>query len=128
MRWVCDLRLRVSQEQKDGLGCRQTAALWERLQHKDADSLYNAACFRAVAAGLLRAAARTPEAGQQAEAEADTAMSWLRKAVAAGYQTPFHVAWMTRDHDLDALRDRTDFHRLLAELMDRAFPADPFAP
>src|SRR5262249_55279123 len=60
--FVFGLRLRAFQGQKDGLGCRQTAALWEHLQRKDADSLYNAACLRAVAAGLLRAAARTPEA------------------------------------------------------------------
>jgi hypothetical protein len=55
-------------------------------------------------------------------------MDWLRKAVAAGWKTPRHVAQMTRDPDLDALRHRPDFRRLLAELCDRGFPTDPFAP
>ena len=68
-----------------------------------------------------------PDAGQQADAEADIAMSWLAKAVAAGYDAPQHLAQMTRDHDLDALRDRADFRRLLGELFDRGFPKDPFA-
>ena len=54
-------------------------------------------------------------------------MSWLAKAVAAGYNTPQRLAHMTRDSDLDALRDRADFRRLLAELFDRGFPKDPFA-
>ena len=54
-------------------------------------------------------------------------MSWLAKAVAAGYHTPQNLAHMTRDPDLDALRGRADFRRLLAELFDRGFPADPFA-
>jgi hypothetical protein len=35
---------------------------------------------------------------------------------------------MTQDPDLDPLRHRADFRRLLAELFDRDFPADPFAP
>jgi hypothetical protein len=33
-----------------------------------------------------------------------------------------------RDPGLAPLRDRDDFRRLLAELFDRGFPADPFAP
>jgi hypothetical protein len=32
-----------------------------------------------------------------------------------------------QDHDLDALRDRIDLCRLMAELLDRGFPADPVA-
>ena len=86
--FALDLRLRAFAKQKDASGCRQTAELWEKLNRTDADSLYNAACFRAVTAGVLRADDRTPDAGQQADAEADTAMSWLAKAVAAGYNTP----------------------------------------
>ena len=69
-----------------------------------------------------------PHAGQQADAEADIAMSWLAKAVAAGFDAPQHLAHMTRDHDLDALREPgADFRRLLGELLDRGFPKDPFA-
>jgi tetratricopeptide (TPR) repeat protein len=126
VRRALDLRLRAFAKQKDASGCRQTAELWEKLNRTDADSLYKAACFRAVAAGVLRADDRAPDAGQQACTEADTATSWLAKAVAAGFQTPRHLALMTEDSDLDALRDRADFRRFLAELFDRGFPKDPF--
>jgi len=116
---VLDVRLRVFATEKDATACRQTAEMWERLERKDAGSLYSAACFRAVTAGVLPAGAQSPDA--------DQAMGWLAKAVAAGYNTPRYLARMTRDHDLDALRDRADFRRLLAELFDRGFPADRFA-
>ncbi len=59
--------------------------------------------------------------------DAELATGWLTKAVAAGYNTRRHLAHMTRGSDLDALRERPDFRRLLAELFDRGFPADPFA-
>jgi tetratricopeptide (TPR) repeat protein len=126
-----DVRLRAFAQQKDADGCRQTAQLWEKLKRNGADDLYRAACFRAVTAGLLQAAARTPDAGRQAEAEAETeanqAMSWLAKAVAAGYRTPQNLTHMAKDPDLDALRARADFRRLMGELFDRGFPSDPFA-
>jgi tetratricopeptide (TPR) repeat protein len=125
---VLGLRLRAFAHLKDAAGCRQTAQLWEELNRTDAGSLYKAASFRSVTAALLRADARTPDAGRLVEAEADRAMSWLAKAVAAGYNKPQNLAHMTRDPDLDALRGRADFRRLLAELFDRGFPADPFAP
>jgi hypothetical protein len=121
------LRLRAFAKQKDTSGCRRTAELWERLNRNDAASLYTAARYRAVAASVLRADARTHDAGKEAKADADKAMTWLAKAVEAGYQKPQHLAQMMRDRDLDALRDRADFHRLLAELFDRGFPNDPFA-
>ncbi len=44
---------------------------------------------------------------------AERAMDLLRKAVAMGYR---HPAAMRTDHDLDALRDRDDFRKLLADL------------
>lgn len=117
--FVLDLRLRVFAKQRDASGCRQTSEMWERLEPRDADSLYKAARFRAVTAGILPAAGETPDA--------KLAMGWLTKAVAAGYNTPRCLAQMMRDRDLDALRDRPDFRRLLADLFDRGFPADPFA-
>jgi hypothetical protein len=40
-------------------------------------------------------------------------MAWLTKAVAAGYKNAAH---MRKDKDLDALREREDFKKLLAEL------------
>jgi hypothetical protein len=40
-------------------------------------------------------------------------MAWLSKAVAAGYKDAAH---MKMDTDLDFLRGREDFQKLLAEL------------
>ena len=45
-------------------------------------------------------------------------------AVSAGYADGNGIS---RDADLIPLHYRDDFHRLVAELLDRAFPADPFA-
>ena len=52
-------------------------------------------------------------------------MRTLKQAIAAGWND----AKLTgRDPDLDPIRGREDFRRLLDELLDLAFPADPFAP
>ena len=44
-------------------------------------------------------------------------MQWLQKAVQAGYKDAAH---MKKDTDLDPLRDRDDFKKLLAELEAKA--------
>jgi hypothetical protein len=86
--------------------------LWEQLKRTDADSLYNAATLRAVTAAVLKQAPGADAAKPSGE-EADRAMSWLKQAVVAGYKD---VAQMEKDNDLDALRGREDFKKLLAEL------------
>jgi serine/threonine protein kinase len=93
--------------------CRQTTALWEKLNQTDARSLYDVACWRAVTTAVLRATDPSPAGAKQADAEAEQAMVWLKQAVAAGYKNAAH---MEKDKDLDALRDREDFKKLLAEL------------
>jgi len=100
------------QQANDVAGCRKTAELWEKLRRTDPRSLYNAACYRAVTAAVLRASDKSRAAAQEARAEADRAMAWLQQAIAAGYD---NVALMKKDSDLDALRDRADFQKLLAE-------------
>jgi serine/threonine protein kinase/tetratricopeptide (TPR) repeat protein len=110
---VMDLRLRHFQTAGDATGCRQTAAMWEGLKRTDARSLYTAACLRAVSAAAVRATDRSPAAGKLADAEADRAMAWLQQAVAAGYNNTAH---MHQDRDLDALRARPDFTKLVAML------------
>ena len=44
-------------------------------------------------------------------------MAWLRQAVKAGYKD---VAFIKKDTDLDALRDRADFQELLGQLQARS--------
>jgi serine/threonine protein kinase len=106
-------RLRLFENMKDPVGCRQTAELWEKLNRTDADSLCTAACMCAVTATVLRAADPSRAGAKQADAEAEQAIAWLKQAVAAGYKDAAH---MEKDTDLDALRDREDFKKLLAEL------------
>jgi tetratricopeptide (TPR) repeat protein len=55
--------------------------------------------------------------------QANIAMDWLKRAVAAGFT---NVGHMKKDNDLDALRDRDDFKKLMAELeAARAQPPKP---
>jgi tRNA A-37 threonylcarbamoyl transferase component Bud32 len=115
--WAISLRFRCFEKTKDAAGCRQTATMWEALKRVDAVSLYNAACFRSATAAVIRAADQTPAGSKQAEAEADRAMAWLKQTIAAGYKDAAHIA---KDKDLDALRSREDFKKLLADLESKA--------
>ena len=110
---VLDNRLRHFAAVKDAAGCRATAEKWEALHRTDAESLYALAAARAVTAAVIRATDKFDTAADQANAEADRAMTWLRKAIAAGYADAENVA---KDADLNALRDREDFMKLLAGL------------
>ena len=77
--------------------------------------LYDAACIRALCASAILEDPKTPaaDAARLAREQADLAMAWLHKAVAAGYKNARH---MKQDKDLDALREREDFKKLVAEL------------
>jgi hypothetical protein len=108
-----DARLRICQKAKDAAGCRQMAESWEKLNRTDPDSLYTAACFRSITASLLRAADKSSGVTRPADDEANRAMVWLKQAIAAGFKDAAH---MKKDKDLDALRGRDDFKKLLAEL------------
>jgi hypothetical protein len=90
--------------------------MWEKLNRPDAGSLYDAACFRAVTAGV-QAKAPGADAARLAKEDADRAMVWLTKAVQAGYKDAAH---MKNDTSLDPLREREDFKKLMAELKAKA--------
>jgi tetratricopeptide (TPR) repeat protein len=66
-------------------------------------SMYNIACIHALMSS------QAADRGKQA----DLAMDWLKRAVAAGYK---NTAQIKKDTDLDALRGRQDFKKLLADL------------
>jgi tetratricopeptide (TPR) repeat protein len=108
-----EVRLLHFEKAKDAARCRQTAEMWEKLHRTDSDSLYRAACFRAVSAAVLRAVDKSRSATQEADAEADRAMSWLKQSVAAGYKDATH---MNKDNDLNSLHAREDFKKLVAAL------------
>jgi hypothetical protein len=112
------LRLQCCQKLGDVVGCRATAELLEQRNRTNAASLYNAACYRAVTAAL-QAKAQNPDAARLAREDADKAMAWLQKAVAAGWKDADHIR---KNADLDVLRDREDFKKLLAGLEAKRAP------
>jgi tetratricopeptide (TPR) repeat protein len=101
---------------------RRAAAILERITPMlEPRDRYNLACVHA----QLAAIAAMPGSGMTAadgRTEADRAMHWVHLTVATGYR---NVALMQKDHDLDPLRSRDDFQRLM---MDLSMPDDPFAP
>jgi WD40 repeat protein/serine/threonine protein kinase len=114
-RMLAASRLRRCQEGKDAAGCLAAAAGHEALTRTDPWGLYNTACYRAVCAAVIRQDAKTPgaDAPRLAQGQADLAMAWLHKAVAAGYKNAAH---MKQEKDLDPLRGREDFKKLVREL------------
>jgi tetratricopeptide (TPR) repeat protein/tRNA A-37 threonylcarbamoyl transferase component Bud32 len=96
----------------------EAAAAADRLAPLAVDppnDLYNAACFLARCVPLAAKDDKLPEARRQELARdyADRAMTALRQAVARGFKD---VAHLKKDRDLDPLRQRDDFQKLLADL------------
>jgi tetratricopeptide (TPR) repeat protein/tRNA A-37 threonylcarbamoyl transferase component Bud32 len=108
--FLLGLRLRHFQAKGDATACRETAEMLERLNRSDMRSLYDAACYWAITAAVRRASERSEAALRSASSEADLAMDRLGKALAAGFDD---FAYMEKDADLNALRDREDFRKLL---------------
>jgi hypothetical protein len=80
--------------------------------------VFELACCRAMQAGLAgKDGSGVPAAA--GPAEADKAMDLLRKAVADGYRGLYDLR---TDAGLDPLRQRDDFHKLLAELETKSGP------
>jgi serine/threonine protein kinase/tetratricopeptide (TPR) repeat protein len=107
---MLNARLRHFEKLRDVAACRATCAMWEKLELRDANDLYCAACFRAVTARVLGP-------GRDADAEADQAMAWLARAVAAGFAD---AKLLATDDDVDGLRDRAEFKALLTQVQGRA--------
>jgi len=98
---------KIAIKKRDPALSREVAERWENLKRTDAISLYDAACYRAFTASVLK---DKPEA----KIEADKAMNWLKKSIATGFNK--NRAYIEQDTDLDALRDRSDFKELLESL------------
>jgi eukaryotic-like serine/threonine-protein kinase len=99
---------------------QQAIAKLEKLPLKDPDDLCKAAEIHANAAPVFRATKQPAEAAR----EADRAMERLKQAVAAGYND---FGSLKSDTDLDSLRGRDDFKKLLTELQP-ASPTDQAKP
>jgi eukaryotic-like serine/threonine-protein kinase len=113
--WLLRSRLRKSQKDKDAAACLAAAADYEATMHTDVMGLYNASCYRALCAAVLTEDLKTPaaDAARLAGEQADLSMLWLSKAVAAGCKNPEQIK---SDADFNALHERPDFQKLLAEL------------
>jgi eukaryotic-like serine/threonine-protein kinase len=106
---VMDLRMRHFENANDVARCRETANMWEQQHRPDADSLYTAARYRAVAAKVTRNRDQSEAGSKAADAEADCAMAWLTQAVAAG-KKPDKIR---EDRDFSDLLGRADFQQLV---------------
>jgi tetratricopeptide (TPR) repeat protein len=102
------------------LAFREAITVLEGIASPRPVDIYDTACNQSLLAGVAADARSTLTAAER-QAEADKAMTSLRRAVGAGWRNANH---MRVDPDLDPLRSRRDFQALL---MDMAFPADPFA-
>jgi tetratricopeptide (TPR) repeat protein len=90
-----------------------------RVGYEPGDDAYNAACFVARCVRLAERDSRLREAQRRelARRYADRAMDLLRQAVQAGWKDAAHTK---QDSDLDPLRNREDFRKLLGELEGKA--------
>jgi serine/threonine protein kinase len=101
---------------------RRAIGIQERLTSPQ--DVHDAACYQA----LLASVAGDSGSGLTAadgQAFADQAMLNLRRAIAAGYQ---NLHSLKTDTDLDALRSRPDFQKLLQELEAKAAAAKHASP
>jgi hypothetical protein len=99
-------------EQADAV---RTAETYRDLGWDAPGDAYNAACFLS---GCVPIVAQHPRLDDKRRKEAvrfygDAAMKLLREAVRKGYQDAAHMA---KDADLDPLRRREDFQKLVARL------------
>jgi serine/threonine protein kinase/tetratricopeptide (TPR) repeat protein len=110
---LLDLRVRfLLKEQKLSAAVETAAKIKERAGDKAAP-LYDAACAYALCAGAANQA-KSPVAGApDFEELAGEALALLQRAVANGFKNATH---MRQDKDLEALRQRDDFKKLLAGL------------
>lgn len=111
------VRIKHFARRGDPEGCKATAEIWEKLNRTDIYGCYNAAGLRAITGAVIRKTDMTEQGAQQADAEADRAMDWLRKCAALGFKDFAHMEKAT---DFESLRGREDFKKLVDELKGAA--------
>jgi serine/threonine protein kinase/tetratricopeptide (TPR) repeat protein len=97
-------------------------------EQRDQGIHYHVACEMAqlvplVGPGKPDAELTTAERAER-QAYAERAVEEFRLAIADGFSD---ISLFVRDEDLDPIRSRDDFRRLLHGVLDRGMPADPFA-
>jgi tetratricopeptide (TPR) repeat protein len=117
------VRRRAGQPSEAVASFRRAIALVEQLPTRSARNHYNLARYHAQLAGVA-AEAGSGLTAEQGEAEAERAMAALKQAYSGG----FGIAHLRADADLDTLRSREDFRKLLKELEEKAAKAQEVAP
>jgi serine/threonine protein kinase len=115
---LLDMRLRYLLNKQKLPAAVETAAKMKELAGDKPIQLYDAACAyalcAAVAKKLVADSQKKPLANARGSDElAEEAMALLKQAVAKGYKDAAHLK---QDKDLNALRNRPDFQKLLPEL------------
>ncbi len=105
------MALECCQKLGDATQWRALAAALENLT-PSVENHYNTACCWSCSAAI-QAKGRASDAARLARNDANRAMKWLQKAITAGWKDAEHIK---QDTDLDFLRDRDDFKKLLADL------------
>jgi hypothetical protein len=126
----CDIRRELAAtllELGEHAGAAEAAADLARVAADPAGDACKAAGFLSRCIPLAEKDAKLPEARRKelAKSYADRAMEALRQAVAKGYKD---AAQMKKDPDLDPLRGRDDFQKLLAEVDAAAKPGQKKGP
>jgi eukaryotic-like serine/threonine-protein kinase len=111
---------------KDHRVAAQAVAEYLRIEPKGFEESFESVGFLCRCAQLCRADPAVPVTEREglARTYADRAMDALRTAVRNGFRD---AKLLQTAATYEPLRSRDDFRRLLAELFDMGFPADPFA-
>jgi serine/threonine-protein kinase len=121
------LLAKVLLELGEHAGAAEAAADLARVAYEPAGDAFKAAGFLSRCIPLAAKDTQLPEARRMelAKSYGDRALAALRQAVARGYKDADHLK---KDKDLDPLRGRDDFQKLLAELEAAAKPGQKKRP
>jgi serine/threonine protein kinase len=109
---ILERQVRHFADRRDPVACRLRAERWiKRTDESAENSVIAARLWSMTSRG--QAASAAPDAAALARADADRAMMWLTKAVAAGFDDAKELA---RSEDFAALRGRDDFQKLLLRI------------
>lgn len=109
---ILERQIRHFASLSDVAACRSRAERWEKHLDGSAEYLSIAAHLWSMTSGA-QAKASAGDAASLARADADRAMAWLNKAVAAGFDD---ASELEQNEDYAALRGRQDFKNLLQQI------------
>jgi pentatricopeptide repeat protein len=112
LQWL-DVRVRFLLKEHELATAVESAAKMRELAGDNPEANYAAACEYALCAGAAKPAKRSVASAPGSKKLAEEAIALLKQAVAKGFRD---VAHMKKDKDLDALRARADFKKVIAEL------------